>query len=184
MSSSSADVAHALGFRDSWQFISRCDKQTQTVLVSDRFCTRCRQDTDEVLRLLDAKKKADVLKKQQDDLRKATKLLQPNDWERQQKQEEEERQLQKKRQEEEAERKKVDCLKALLQEKDLLKHESRPKRSEWQEEWQERVLLRALDSGSTAATKHVRAPPLTQSSAPRRLTKLPALPLQGKMEKL
>jgi hypothetical protein len=177
---SSAAVARALWFKDPCEFISRRDKQTQTVHASDRFCTRCRQDTDEALRLLDAKKKADVLKKQQDDLRKATKLLQPDDWERQQRQQEEERQLQKKRQEEEAEQKKVDRLKALLQENDLLKHESRPKRSEWQK----RVLLRALDSAPTAATKHVRVPPLTQPSAPRRLTKLPALPLQGKMETL
>jgi len=177
---SSAAVARALGFIDSLEFISRCDKQTQTVHVSDRFCTRCRQDTDEALRLLDAKKKADVLKKEQDDLRKQTQLLQPDDWERLQKQQEEERQLQKKRQEEEAEQKKVDRLKELLQEKDRLNHESRQKKSEWEE----RKLLRVLDSAPTAATKPVRVPPLTQPSGPRRLTKLPALPFQGKMESL
>jgi hypothetical protein len=122
----------------------------------------------------------EILQKQKTVEQDTMKLLQPHVWEQQQKQEQEELQSQKKRQEEEAEQKKVDHLKDLLQEKDRLNHESRQKKSEWEE----RRLLRVLDSDPTAATKPVRVPPLTQPSGPRRLTKLPALPLKGKMETL
>jgi hypothetical protein len=125
----------------------------------------------------------DALKKQTALANKMTELLQPDVWEQQKKQQEEEQLLQKKRQEEEAEQKQVARLKQILEENDRLKHESRQKKSEWEE----RVLLRVLDSTPPAATKPVPVPPPTQSSAPsapRGRMRLAPLRFSGKMEEL
>jgi septal ring factor EnvC (AmiA/AmiB activator) len=181
------------------------DKQTQTdPLIRDRLCNRCGKLNflrDNTLRLLDDSKtndlrevQVDALQRQKESerglglLEKQTKLLLPGVWDLQHQQQEEDRQLQIKQKEEEIERLKVTRLKELMHDKDGNFSEKKKNKSDWQQKMLLRVLDSRLDSSKTeasctpAATKSVPVPPPTQQSRHRRRLHLPPKPFSGKMD--